>query len=237
MTEIIDIPANIARRITVLDFFPSYNTGSGGVGASGREQVLAAENSVWLCRLGFGHMPDELRLPFRAFTRRLKGRRNTLRVPVCNRGTLRNLGDIFKFYSDAGVSSADVAAGSLPYDDGARFSDGAGFALPSPTAKVVATTPVGASTLTVSGYLGSSLAEGAYFSHNEFLYEVDRNEGGVLTFIPPLRREVEAGEEIEVSRPTVLMQLDDDNAFRNHEKNGRLGAPITVELREDWHRV
>lgn len=238
MTQIIDMPAELARRISNQNLWLRGRTGTAGKGTSNREQILFTENRTWVCPLDLVALPSSLRLTARLLAQRLNGRVNILRVPVCNRGTLQYLGNDSQFYEDAGISAEAISLGYIGFSDGSEFSDGSGFALPTydePT--VSADAAEGATSISLSGLIGAQLEPGARFSINDFLYQVDENTAGVVTFAPPLRESVAVGDAVKVSYPTIQMRLTSDDGYEPFEQFGRQVASTTLMLEEEFERV
>jgi hypothetical protein len=167
----------------------------------------------------------------------LVGRKNVLRVPVLNAGTLTYDGDLAVFLAEAGASAADAAVGALLFSDGTSFSDGSAFALPAPDpVTVVAAAREGQSFFAVTGFLGRNLSVGSYFSIFDFLYRVERNEDGRLVFNPPLRGAVAAGEEVEVSRPFVQLRLSSDGGWTPVTDFQAWSETFSVDMEEVFER-
>lgn len=236
--NIIDMPDEIAERIANQNLWLRGRTGTAGKGVSNREQILFTENRIWQCPVDLVTMPDSLRLTARLFAQRLNGRVNVLRMPVCNRGTLRYFGDDAEFYTSAGISPENVAAGSTPFFDGERFEGGAGFALPD-TAEPTVSSAVfeGDTQIKLAGAIALNLEAGARFSINGFLYQVEENDRGNITFAPPLREDVAAGAEVKVSEPEILMRLAADDGYEPYERLGRFVEPTTMVLEEEFQRA
>ena len=236
MATVIDIDADLLRRAHE-NFWLDLDDVSYGAGVDGREQVVFTENRRWVGRLDFVRMrPAALRYAV-VIGDRLRGRANILRVTLRNHRALRYLGDEAKFYSQAGISDADVAAGHIRFDDGTSFDDGTGFALPDyeePT--VVADVDAGVSEICMRGYLGRNIAVGSFFSVNDFLYRVEANAHGKISFNPPLRQAVKAGAQVNVSYPTVQVRLQSQSDWRPFCEYFRNGQPMTVNVTEAFDR-
>lgn len=238
MTQIIDMPESIAARQASQNLHLRGRTGSAGRGTSNREQVVHTENRIWRAQIDLTRLGADLRLQARGLAQRLNGRVNILRIEVCNVGTFRRLGTVDAFYDDIGVSDADQLAGYLPFSDDTLFSDGTGFALPDadePTARE--DVAVGATSIRLVGFLGQFMTPFTRFSINDFLYQVETNDFGRITFAPPLREAVTEGASVKVSRPTVLLRLSSDDGFEPFERFGNWVEPTTMDLEEEFQRV
>jgi len=209
----------------------------GLVGLDGREQVVFTENRRWTTELRVTPKAGQAIGNLLATGDELRGRVNVLRVEVCNSLTLTGAGGLAAIYAAAGISADDVTAGFIPFSDGSTFSDGAGFALPDASDPVVTfDAPGGASTVWLDGYLGRQISRGAVFSHDDYLYRVSTNSDGVVTFNPPLRAALSAGDMVKVNRPTVLLRLAKADGWSPFVDVGRISAPMTVKLVEVFER-
>jgi hypothetical protein len=88
----------------------------------------------------------------------------------------------------------------------------------------------------VDGYLGRQLAIGAVFSLGEFLYRVAANDDGRIRFNPPLRQAASAGDQVEVSSPTILCRLADAQQMRLDVEFCLYGSPLTFDVVEAFDR-
>jgi hypothetical protein len=236
MATVIDIDANLLRRAHE-NFWLDLDDVSPGPGLDGREQVLFTENRRWIGRLDFVRMRPAALSQAVVIGDRLRGRANILRITLCNHRTARYLGDETAFYESVGVPADDIARGHILFSDGASFDDGAGFALPDhdePT--VVADVAAGVSAIQMDGYLGRNIAVGAFFSINDFLYRVEANTDGAVTFNPPLRQAVTAGAQVDVTYPKVQVRLQDKADWRPFCEYFRNGQPMTVNVIEAFDR-
>lgn len=232
---VVDLPVALKRAHE--NFWLVGASGSGGRGLDGRENIMFTENRYWVGQLDLVHLFGDDILTARSVGTRLRGRANQLRLTFSNSGTTRFLGDPAAFYASIGVASADVARGYSLFSDGTKFDDGTGFALPDyaePT--VVTAASEGASTLKLAGYLGGHLAIGARFSINDFMYEVEANEDGAITFSPPLREAVVAGALAKVSAPSVLVRMTDDRGWEPFTNYGHHAKPMSVAIEESFDR-
>ncbi|WP_136440295.1 hypothetical protein [Pacificoceanicola onchidii] len=236
MATVIDIDPALLRRAHE-NFWLDLDDVSTGPGLDGREQVLYSENRRWIGRLDLIRLrPDAMRQAI-VIGDRLRGRANVLRVTLCNHRTLVFSGDAHQFWRDAGLSPDDISRGHTLFDDGSTFDDGAGFALPDvgePT--VVADAPAGASEIQLDGYLGRNISVAAYFSIADFLYRVEANVDGQIRFNPPLRQAVAAGDQANVTNPTVRVRLRSKADWRPFCEYFRNGSPMSVNVVEAFDR-
>jgi len=125
----------------------------------------------------------------------------------------------------------------LQYSDGTNFSDGTGFALPGydePT--VSANGSAGASAIQLDGYIGRNLSVGSFFSINDFLYRVEANVDGAVTFNPPLREAVTVGQAVDVSVPKIRVRLRDNDGWRVFQNYGFYSSAMTFSVVEAFER-
>lgn len=236
MATVVDIDAALLRRAHE-NFWLDQDDVSPGPGLDGREQVFFTENRRWIGRMEFVRLRPAALSQAVVIGDRLRGRANVLRITLCNHRTARYLGDEAGFYESVGVSAADVATGHVPFSDGATFADGAGFALPDHNEPVaVAAAAAGVSAIRLNGFLGRNIAVGAFFSINDFLYRVEANDDGAVTFNPPLRQAVLAGAPVNVSTPRVRVRLQDKADWRPFCEYFRNGQPMTVNVIEAFDR-
>ena len=212
-------------------------TSSAGPGLDGRSQVLVSENRIWRARLDLTAENGPGILKFRQMAAKLNGRAGRIRMCVNNFFTPRYNGNLQEFYDLLGISPGDVAAGFMPFSDSSTFSDGTGFALPSPSEpRVSGSYQMGKTQIAVSGVYGEMLQPGAYFSINDFLYIVEENSAGLLTFSPPLREAIAIGDTVNVSAPKIQVRLSSDSGFRPEVENFRRVKPMSLDLEEAFER-
>lgn len=234
---IVDFPAEIVPRRENQNFWVSSVAGGPGRGTSRRQQIIQTENRIVVGQIDLNTLKGPGLLQMRAFASRVVGMSTVIRVPVCNYGTITFKGDLDAFYQALGVPQAWIDAGGIPFSDGSWFSDGSGFALPSPAEPTLADdVQEGDTTLDLYGFIGRNMSVGAYFSINEFLHIVLQNDNGRIEFSPPLREDYQAGQEIRVSNPTVRMRLQQDDGLRPFERHGRHVEPISIVLEEAFQR-
>ena len=236
MVRIIDLEC---RDLTFFgqNFWISQSTGSSGRGLDGRQQVLFSENRFWIGRIDLPTYTGGDIRKAQVIGDQLRGRANILRVHVRNIGTPVFHGDLSEFLTSVGVSDAVQAHGHEDYSDGTHFTDGTGFALPSPNDPVAQYgADTGSVLLILDGYLGRHLAVGAFFSHQDFLYRVEANDDGRITFNPPLRRSVLAGDVIEVSDPKIRVRLSDDAGWEPYAEAYRRTSRMQIDVEEVFER-
>lgn len=232
---VLDLPREI--KLTDQNLWLDGGSASAGAGLDGREQILFTENRRWVGQLDFAHLQGKSALLGRSIGSRLRGRAHVLRVSVCNAFTARFLGNAVAFYRSIGVDEGDIAFGSTRFSDGVSFGDGSGFSLPSTEEpRIVYDASVGATSLTFEGFIGRNIEIGARFSINDYLYEIASNDDGVVTFNPPLRESVNEGQVVQVSTPTILVRLRDDDGWRPFMRNGRYTLPFQVDVVEAFDR-
>jgi hypothetical protein len=235
MVKVIDLPQDVPIRHA--PFWLEGDTTTYGAGLDGVEQVMFTENRRWVSEIEVPPLSASAARIANVVGDQLRGRSNLLRIPLVNFGTAAFEGDEAAFYDSIGVPADDIARGYSLFSDGASFDDGSGFALPEhdePT--VVADVAAGASEIQMAGYLGRNIAVGAFFSINDFLYRVESNTDGAVTFNPPLRQDVTEGAQVEVSNPTILVRLRDDMGWKVVQQYGRYSKKMRVMVTEAFDR-
>lgn len=96
--------------------------------------------------------------------------------------------------------------------------------------------PAGSTIAILSGYSGENINVGGYFSINDFLYEVQSNVAGVVSFLPPLRQAVTVGDQVKISGPTILLRLANDDDGRVYPTGMRFASPVTFTAKEVFQR-
>lgn len=208
-----------------------------GRGLSGREQIIYRESRYWEGRVDFRQFFGVNRLAARAMAAKLKGRFNSLRITIDNRGTPIKTGTDAELWLEIGIPQAAIDDGFLRFADGTTFTDGYGFALPStatPTAH--ADTPAGATAFAVNGAEALALVPGAYFSVNDFLHICEENADGRITFSPPLRRDVAQDDAVNIGAPTIRVRLAEDGGFKLTENYAHHTEPLQLNVVEDFER-
>lgn len=96
--------------------------------------------------------------------------------------------------------------------------------------------PAGSTIIDVSGYSGENIAVGGLFSINDFLHEVQSNDDGLISFLPPLRQTVSVGDAVKMSGPTVLLRLQSDTAGKMSQSGMRYASPVSFIAEEVFDR-
>lgn len=102
---------------------------------------------------------------------------------------------------------------SVPHSDGTPFSDGSLYHGGGPTAVAVDAAPLRAVSLRLAVTASQPLIGGEWFSVEHptkgwRAYRIGSIDGDVVTFRPPLREAVDAGQHIELASPRCLMRQD-----------------------------
>lgn len=237
MTVVLDFPIPLLGKRRNLNFYIVSTSGTLGRGMNGLQQTVMSETRYWSAQLDLNTLVGNQIQEADAFGDELNGQANAVRLPVFNKGTLTHHSTDQAFYADAGYSAEDIARGFTTFADGTTFTDGSGFALPSTDEpRTVSDAVIGATSLTVEGLIGVRLRRGTYFSHNDFLYRVARNNAGEITFNPPLRAGISAGSQIEVTAPTIQVTLAEDDGWRPFVELARFVQPLSVKFVERFKR-
>jgi hypothetical protein len=213
-------PQNVA-----FDLAPRTLAGPSSV--SGFTQVVASDAGIWKAK--FGSVVINRRqhvLAFRAIDALLEGRMTPILVPLC-RG-----------YQPVPVGAVDAGLYSqVPHSDDAFFDDGSGYV--STVIEVTASADAAARAVSVPvdiGYAGE-IEPGQHFSIGERLYRIRgitfaSPTSATLSFRPPLREAVTAGDRLEFDNPVCRMRLASDDAMNLELQLRRFGSP-SVEFIED----
>lgn len=202
-------------------------------GLDGLQVVVGVENRRWVGVVDLPPQPQASAMRLRALSDQMRGRLNPLRLTVANMGTPHLRDGVTAFYLSLGYTSAEVLAGKTLHSDGTGFSDGTGYAIPSATEPVVTVAAgIGATVLELSGLMAEHLAIGAFFSIRDHLYRVADNADGRITFNPPLRRAVVAGDAVAVSRPTVQLRPAKADGLRIWQDYCRHSRPASLDVVE-----
>lgn len=211
MTDPIRWPINILPFQSVM--FARMNiTRSGGQSVTGIEQIVASSFEQWQARVTVKiHKPSQV-LTYRAMMAQKKGRASEWIVPACSGFERLGTPAAGGFYPVIGVPTVDRSTlGDLsPFADDGEVG----------TSLVLGTVATGASPQSTSlsvhmSSSGQAPLPGQYFTSKDRLYEIGTvtNTGTdqyTLTFSPPLRVLVVAGDTIDFSRPHCLMRLKTD---------------------------
>jgi len=196
---------------------------------AGGEQIVFSPFPLWRASLTWLSRTYAESKGDRAFLARMRGRSGAVRVaPEC---CLPN-----ELYERLGTPAPPAGFVGTTFSDGALFSDGAGFAWPTPefylhSAAVAFDDEI---SIDLSGY-SPGLVDGDWLGISGRAHIISRiidTDGPLMTVgvEPPLRSDVSAGVEI-TTQPTIIMKLvsDDQGAF--DRDSSRFVRP-TVELIE-----
>lgn len=195
---------------------------AGDNGISGAGQVVYGNRPRWTASLAVLTRRPGYNLGWRSLTAQLRGRVNVLRV---------HLGDPFApSLATVGVPVADqaLARAGIPHGDGAGFSDDGGYSQ-TPSTTALAAAAIGATSINFDGdAVGNALQGGHLFSIDDWLYQATgvagAGDSSVVTFEPPLRAAVAAGDELALDA-TALMALTDDLQGALELQPGLVGNP------------
>ena len=232
MPEIIEWPGNLVITDRGHPQLIS-NTRSGGRALSGSEQIVAPTVRIWNWKIQVEiFRADHLRA-LSVMLDSLDGRYGYLRINMCDtsRVTRRMMGAVP--YSGPGV----------PHDDGAYFSDGAGYDLTNGVSNPAAAGNANDTTLAID-FGDVPMIGGAPFSINGWLYRIQYIEdpadldapGTIRTvrILPPLRSDVTPDDEIHW-RADVIWRLTTDDQGQAFLRLGKFGT-VTIDLTEPISR-
>ncbi|MBA3576179.1 MAG: hypothetical protein H0W39_00985 [Sphingomonas sp.] len=212
----------LPARDVSFDIAPRSLAGPSSV--SGFGQVVASDAGIWKATLASVHINSrQTRLAFRAIDTLLEGRLNPILVPLCR--------------GDQPVPAGAVEAGlygQIPHSDDAFFDDDSGYVGTVIDVVAAANVAARAVSMTVTVNYAGDIEPGQHFSVGERLYRVRsfNEDTGAMTFRPPLREAVTAGERLEFDNPVCRMRLATDDAMNLDLQLRRFGTP-TVSFIED----
>lgn len=201
-------PQNVA-----FDIAPRSLAGPSSV--SGITQVVSSDAGIWKATLGNIIIKSRNAvLAHRAISNLLEGRLNPILVPLC------------RAYQPVPADSDELYE-DVPHSDDALFDDDTGYV--GTVIDVVAAAPaaVRAVSMTVTVNYAGDIEPGQHFSLGERLYRVRSFDAdtGAMTFRPPLREAVAAGDPLNFDDPVCLMRLASDDAMNLELALRRFGSP------------
>lgn len=214
--------SRLRAQNVAFDIMPRTLAGPSSV--SGYTQVVSSDAGIWKATLGGIIVKSRAEvLAFRAIANLLEGRLGTILIPLC------------RAYQP--VPAGAVAAGlyeEVPHSDDSLFDDDTGYV--GTVIDVVAAAPaaVRAVSMTVTVNYAGDIESGQHFSLGERLYRVRTFDAdtGAMTFRPPLREAVVAGDRLEFDNPICRMRLASDSEM-NLDLSLRRFANPTVNFIED----
>jgi hypothetical protein len=195
---------------------------------SGVTQVVATDAGVWKATYGnvLISKRDQVNT-FRGISVLLEGRLGSILVPLC------------RAYQPVPEGAIEAGAyDTVPHSDLAFFSDGTGYVIERVIDVVAgANAAVRAISIQITIVVAGTIEPGQHFSIGERLYRVrtvnyTSSTVATLTFRPPLREAVTAGERLEFEDPVCRMRLATDDAM-DLELSLRRFAQPTVMFIED----
>lgn len=220
--QIIDLPPSKFGVVTS-DWYIDTRGRSAGESLSGNGQVVYSGLARWTAKLAFGTLTNGQVLAWRAAMGKLRGRVNVLRVDVCD-----GLGPSLDELGLPAETQALARDRGIPFNGGAYFAEGVGFAY-QPTAGLSAAAPAGSQSIQViDDASGRSIIGGRYLSIDDWLYlctEAYSSSGARTVVIePPLRRTITTEDRVQL-RARALMVFQSDVDGRLPLDMGRWGAP------------
>lgn len=209
-------------------------------GINAFKQVRRIPNNYWRGPINLVTLRKADMVSYRGWLASLNGSAEPFVICLCDPSTIKGDGLTQEEWFEAlGLDISKLCGPingvyGLPYEDGTCHADGTGFAIPGYSAAGAATGAVkGANTLTISGAAGL-LRRGSYFSTSDhYLHIVTKDPvGNEVTFNPPLRRDIPAGEAIETEHPRVMVRLSSDESGRAVQNYGRWTDEVTLQVEE-----
>lgn len=197
---------------------------AGPASVSGATQVVSSDAGIWKATYASIVVNNRSAvLAHRAISAILEGRLGSILVPLC-RG-----------YQP--VPAGAVAAGlydQVPHGDDALFDDDTGYVGEVIDVVAAADVALRATAMAVTVNYAGDIQPGQHFSLGERLYRIRTydQETGAMTFRPPLREAVLAGDRLEFDDPVCRMRLASDDGMDLQLSLRRFGTP-TVQFIED----
>ncbi|NGO51607.1 hypothetical protein [Allomesorhizobium camelthorni] len=211
-----------ARDISV-DVSPRSLRGPASV--SGFSQVVSSDAGLFKITLGGIIIRSRAEvLAFRAIANLLEGQLNPINIPIC------------RAYQP--VPAGAVAAGlydEVPHSDDAYFDDDTGYVGTVIDVVAAANAAVRAVSMTVTVNYAGDIESGQHFSVGDGrLYRVRTFDAdtGALTFRPPLREAVTAGDRLEFDNPILRCRLAADDSMNLELAGRRFGSPSVAFLED-----
>lgn len=197
---------------------------AGPASVSGKSQVVSSDAGIWKITLGSVLVRNRNAvLAHRAIAALLEGRLGTILIPIC-----RAWQPVPEGAEAAGLYDA------VPHSDDAFFSDDSGYVGTVIDVVASANAAVRATSMTVTVNYAGDIEPGQHFSISERLYRVRTFNAttGAMTFRPPLRETVTAGDRLEFDDPVVRCRLSEDSGMDLELAMRRFGSP-SVNFIED----
>lgn len=215
--------SRLRAQNVAFDIAPRSLAGPSSV--SGFTQTVSADAGLWKATLGGIIVKSRAEvLAFRAIANLLEGRLGTILIPLCR---------AYQPVPDGAVE--DGLYDEVPHDDDTLFDDDTGYV--GTVIDVVAAAPaaVRAVSMTVTVNYAGDIEPGQHFSLGDGrLYRVRTFDAdtGAMTFRPPLREAVLAGDRLEFDDPVLRCRLASDDAMNLELSLRRFGSP-SVAFVED----
>lgn len=210
----------LAPKTPQIDIAPRSLAGPASI--SGKSQVVSSDAGIWKASYsGFPVVDEQRVLAWRGISTLLEGRLRPILVPLSRR------------YQPVPAGS-DALYESVPHDDDANFSDGVGYVGTVIHVTAADDVPVRAVSMPVSVEYAGDIQSGQHFSIGGRLYRVRTFDAdtGTMTFRPPLREAVSAGDPLNFDDPVCRMRLASDNEMDLPLDFDRWGFP-SVNFIED----
>jgi hypothetical protein len=229
MSVPLKFPSLFIPKSVLFHLVPQNN--SGPRSASGKSQVRATDAGFWKASVSFDiHTADEVR-EWRGFVTALQGK-----------VTEFNIGVFDDRQAPAADGGSTVVTG-ITHSDDTTFSDETGYLQSDILVEATEAADLRATALTLTITRAGDIKRGMYFSHRDgyrhHLYIVtavtseDGSEIGI-TFLPPARVAIAAGDAIEFGIPQCTMTLADQMSGQLTMERNYRGSP-SIEMEESFN--
>jgi hypothetical protein len=229
MSVPLKFPSLFVPKSVLFHLVPQNN--SGPRAASGKSQVRATDAGFWRASVSFDiHTADEIR-EWRGFVAALQGK-----------VTEFNIGVFDDRQAPAAVGGSHEVTG-ITHSDDTTFSDGTGYSQSDILVVATSAVELRATAMTLTVTRAGDLKRGMYFSHRDgfrhHLYmvtSVTSADGATIgiTFLPPARAAIAAGDAIEFGTPQCTMNLADQMSGQLTMERNYRGAP-SLEMEESFN--
>jgi len=200
---------------------------SGPSSVSGYAQVSASSAGIW--KMTYDQIPvltENAVVCFRAISAILEGRLGSILVPI-----YRRYQPVPDGAEDAGLFDP------VPHSDDAFFSDGSGYVGRVIDVQLTSAVVKGATSASIAINVAGLIQPGQHFSIGERLYRLKAvsytsDTTASITFTPPARDAVSAGDNLEFDDPVCRMRLASDSEMDLPLEYDRWAFP-TVQFLED----
>lgn len=223
VNQVIQWPSELLR-VSSHSYFLMPNNRQGQADLAGRVQVTATGDQIWSLQmtLALDGDPDRVRM-FDSYVDQMNGMANIAEFGV----------------KDALAYDEVFSPAQQPFSTGEFFSTGYGFTdegVQGTTATAAAVDGDKSVTVRTTGPTREPFRVGDMFSHNYFLHRVTGQSGGVVSFLPALRSDIDISDDLLTSPPVVRMRFASAGEGRATRTRETHRASVTLNFVEAFQR-